>query len=171
MAFHSAAACTCSLLRSMPAGIMAIFRRIQSMQLAWGFRPAGKDVHAIPLCRTLVTKTPAAHKDVSSPYGHEAKLSWEVGALAVALSALKREPLPATGCSEMSTAAAETTRGNAAVSKKIPRGPQVSMRLPEKYALATPPRAAEAQHSDCSEPAVPYGQTCHLSRQIGMSKR
>lgn len=161
MAFHSAAAWTCSLLRSMPARIGAIFRGIQGMQSAWGSPPADRNMHAEPLCRTLVTKTSTAHKGVSFQYGHDAKLSLEIGALAVALSAFNRDPLLATGCSEMSTAAAETTRGNAAVSRKTPLGPHVSMRLPEKYALATPPRAAEAQHSDCSEPAAPYGQTCY----------
>ncbi len=74
--------------------------------------------------------------------------------LAVSLSAFTRDPPLPTGCSLMSTAASETTRGNAAVSRKTPRGPHVSINDPEKYALATPPSAADAQQSDCSEPAV-----------------
>ena len=53
-------------------------------------------------------------------------------ALAVSLSAFSRDPPAATGCSEISTAAAETARGNAAVSKKTPLGPHVSMSEPEK---------------------------------------
>ena len=52
--------------------------------------------------------------------------------LAASLSAFSREPPPATGCSLMSTAAKETTSGNAAVSRKTPRGPHVSMSDPEK---------------------------------------
>ncbi len=129
--------------------------------MVWGIPPADRGVHAVPLHQTLATKMTASHESGASQYEAEAKLSKECSALAVALSALRRDPLPVTGCSEMSTAAAETTRGNAAVSMNTPRGPQVSRRLPEKYALATPPRAAEAQQSDCKDPAVPYGLTVH----------
>ena len=75
MAFHSAAAWTCSLLRSMPVRMMAIFRGIQGMHLAWSCPPAAKLVYAVPVCRTLVTKTSTVHTDVSYPYGLDAKLS------------------------------------------------------------------------------------------------
>lgn len=60
----------------------------------------------------------------------------------------------AAGCSSMSAAAADTISGNTAVSANTPRGPQASTSAPLKYALATPPSAADAQHNDCSEPAV-----------------
>ena len=73
---------------------------------------------------------------------------------ALSLSDLSLVWLLLTGCSLMSTAAAETARGNTAVSRKTPLGPHVSIRDPEKYADATPPSAADAQHSDCKEPAV-----------------
>ncbi len=61
--------------------------------------------------------------------------AWLIGrrdSLAVSLSAFSRDPPLLMGCSLMSTAAADTTRGNAAVSRKTPRGPHVSIRDPEK---------------------------------------
>ena len=74
--------------------------------------------------------------------------------LALSLSDLNLVWLLLTGCSLMRTAAAETARGNTAVSRNTPLTPHVSISDPEKYALATPPSAADAQHSDCREPAM-----------------
>mmetsp|Transcript_19250 Transcript_19250/g.43832 ORF Transcript_19250/g.43832 Transcript_19250/m.43832 type:complete len:214 (+) Transcript_19250:664-1305(+) len=57
-----------------------------------------------------------------------------------------------TGSSSMNAAMKATARGMKAAYPNTPRGPTDSIRLPEKYALASPPNAAQPQHNDCSAP-------------------
>lgn len=62
-----------------------------------------------------------------------------------------------TLCSSMRRADIETKSGKRAVAANTLCTPHACTRLPEKYALAMPPIALEAQQRDCRLPVVPWG--------------